>query len=185
MPGKNKYTLGKRRDDGVDLTVPSGSLCRVRRPGVQGLMKIGVLDSLDQLTSWVAMGPLQPDKPQGGLSAEQILDLASRKDDLEAGLALVDKVVEYVVLQPRLLRPIRRDEHTREPILTEDGKEIPLPEADRDPEQIYTDDVDMEDRMFILQFCVGGSSDLERFRKEWEGSMGSLAALQDVPQDAQ
>lgn len=53
------------------------------------------------------------------------------------------------------------------------GKEIE--EEYRDPEALYIDEVEMDDKMFIFGWAVGGTADLERFREE------SAAVLADVP----
>jgi len=161
----------------IDLEVPSGQLCLVRRPGIAGLVKAGVLDSLDALTGIVQTDHIERVKSgKGEISKEDIAALAGDKAKLLEALELADKVVEYVVVQPSVFRAIARDE-TGKPVLDEDGKESPLSEADRMPGQVYTDMVDLMDKMFIFQFVVGGVRDLETFRKEFGEVVGDLEAF--------
>lgn len=174
MPAKS-YSLGKGKKKGIDLTLPSGETCLVRRPGPQTLIAAGALDSFDSLTALVG-AKLNEIDGKTDVSASALKSMAEQKDNIDAALGMVDKVVEFVVLEPKVFRPIRRDEHGQ-PALDSAGKEIPLTDSDRDANKIYTDDVDLADRMFILQFSVGGSADLERFRNETASLMGSMEAL--------
>lgn len=198
MPGQsrskaNKYAATQWGVElTIDLTCPSGQLCLVRRPGVTGLIRAGILDSLDALTGIVQTDHIERVKSgkDPSITSEDIQALAQDKEALMAALDLADKVVEYVVLQPSALRPVVRNEQGR-PVVerlqmppdkdhkTEWTREVetPLPDADRVPGQVYTDMIDLIDRMFIFQFVVGGVSDLERFREEFGQTLGSLEAV--------
>lgn len=175
-----------------DLEVPSGQLCQVRHLGVDGLMRLGILDSFDSLLSIVqdehvarATGKpsAAPTPGEGEVTDEQLRAFAKDPQKLLSGLAMVDKVVEAVVVQPTVRRPVAFDtDDLGQPI---PSSERPLREEERDPDVVYTDMIDMEDRMFLLQFAVGGVRDLEQFR---EGTGEMLAALEDgdeVPESAQ
>lgn len=189
---KNKYKpTAWKQTNLVDLDVPSGQLCQVRVPGVVGLVKAGVLDSLDSLTGLIQTEHI--DRVKNGkptdtkITAEDMQALAADKDRLLVALDLMDKVVEYAVVQPPVLRPVQRDE-AGSPILMWKGKiddktgeqimeELALADADRDEAVVYTDMVDATDKVFIFQFVVGGVRDLETFRKEFQETMGSLESL--------
>lgn len=178
MPSKN-YTLGKSKKKGIDLELPSGETCLVRRPGPQTLIAAGVLDSFDSLTALVG-AKLNEIDGKTEVSASALQTLAGQQANINAALGMVDKVVEFVVLEPKVLRPIRRDDVTGQPFLDSQGKEVPLSDQERDEKRLYTDDVDLADRMFILQFSVGGSADLERFRDETASLVGSVEALEGL-----
>ena len=44
---------------------------------------------------------------------------------------------------------------------------------------VYADQVEMEDKLFLFQFVVGGTRDLERFRKESDDALGSLSVSEE------
>jgi hypothetical protein len=98
----------------------------------------------------------------------------------------MDRVTEYVVVQPQVLRPVQRDEEGN-PIkmwkgrIEDDGErimeELPLPDAERVPGTVYTDMVEPMDKVYLFQFVVGGVRDLEQFRAEFGETMGALEAL--------
>lgn len=173
--GAKKYSLGKAVET-MDLDLPSGNTCLVVRPGIQGLIKHGILDSLDTLTGLVQSELIDAKDPKKVQQAA--MAFAQRPDDLLAAMDLMDKVIEYVVKEPGVVRPIRRDDNG-EPILL-DGKEIPLTDSERDDETLYTDEVDMDDRLFIFQFVVGGTRDLETFRAQRAAMLGGVPNVQDV-----
>jgi hypothetical protein len=167
MPGQSRnkktYDLG-RTGSGIELELPSGNTCLVKRPGVQGLIKLGVLDSLDSLTALVQKQHLDTNDPKKMQQA--VAELARKPADLLEGMKTVDKVVCSVVSAPVVMMP-------------------PESEEDRLPDALYADDVDEEDKMFIFQFAVGGTRDVTSFREEQQKLMGGISAVQDVPLPAE
>lgn len=179
MPGqsrKPKYGIGKATAQ-IELELPSGNTCLVIRPGVQGLIKYGILDSLDSLTGLVQTELIDPHDPKKMQAA--VARMAERPEDLTTAMDLVDKVIAYVVQQPSVLRPIQMTVDGK-PSLDADGNEVPLRDSERDPEALYVDDVDLEDKMFIFQFVVGGTRDIETFRAESANMLGGVPTIQNV-----
>ena len=155
----------------MELTLPSGNVCLVKRPGMPQLMAAKVLP--DVLTP---MADKAITAAKGGVTptdAEINKELESSFDSQEKifkVLKEMGKVVAFVVVDP----PVKY--HERE---TEEGSGIweEIPEEDRDENFLYTDYVDMDDQMFIFNFVVGGSADLTEFRRELGESMAGLDAL--------
>ena len=175
--GKKKYG-GKSwgKEFLVDLEVPSGELCQVRRPGVAGLIAAGLLDSMDTLTSLVQSEHV--DRVEKGnsstLSKDEVSALLKDKDKLLGSLMLMDKVVAFVVNQPTVKIPVVEE--------GEDGNKTtrPIRDEERDPEVVYTDMIDMVDKVYIFQYVVGGVSDLEQFRKEFGELVDGMEAISGV-----
>lgn len=156
VPAASKPTYGlglttKR----FELKLPSGNTCLAIRPGAQGLIKAGLLDSMDQLTAFVQTEHIDSKDPKK--LAEAVKALSVNKEQLEQGLAMVDKAVAFVVQEPKVWIP-------------------PADDEPRDPDKIYADDVDLEDKMFIFNWCLGGTADLKSFRTESAELLGSLSA---------
>lgn len=174
----------------VDLEMPSGQLAQVRRPGVSGLVRAGLLDSLDTLMSLVKTEHI--DRVKTGepttkeITTEDIKELSKDSGRLLQALDLMDRVTEYAVVQPVVLRPVQRDESGKPLLiwkgkLEEDGsqvmEELELPDGERDASQVYTDMVDPTDKVYLFQFVVGGVRDLEQFRKEFSETLGTMEPL--------
>lgn len=151
-----------------DLMVPSGQLCQVRRPGAEGLMRVGLLDKVKGLSALVDDKHLKRVKGgKSGAASDLARELVNNPDEAMTVMNTIDKIVKYVVIQPQLELPFKT---------SPDGKDVSLQDNERLEGQIYTDQISIEDRMFIFQYAVGGSSDVERFRRE---SSQSLAGFQD------
>ncbi len=174
-----------------DLELPSGEICQVRRPGVQGLIKAGVLHSLDSLTTIVQTETIP--KAEGKVIAQDksIEEIVKDPEKFGAMMSTVDKIVCFVVMQPKVVSDMT-------PVLDDEG--LPKTNADGDPELrelsdeekaeavaeyqaehperdiVFVDWIDTMDKMFIMNFAVGGSADLAEFRSATEASLGSISA---------
>jgi hypothetical protein len=149
-----------------DLLCPSGQLCAARRPGVEGMMKAGILNNVDALSALVQSEHIQ--RVEGGAATRDERDVAatlknllSEPNKFNEMVHMVDRVVCHVVVHPEL--------HM-----------TPNDPTSREPGFIYCDMVDLEDKMFIFNFAVGGTRDIETFRKERDSAMGSLEPVKDI-----
>lgn len=177
MPGKSrnsKYSLGSK-EILVDLEVPSGGMCQVKRVGPIELIKAGLFDRLDVLGSLVqtehvdrVAGRAPEKKSPEALQVQQMQELIKDKSKLLEAEKLIDQVVLHVVKQPEL--------HAVPEQPTEDDQ----PRNWREPGLVYVDTVDFTDKVFIFQFVVGGSADLESFRQEFQKTLGGLEPSQVV-----
>jgi len=185
MPGKaKKHTLGskfKGQAEGHDLECPSGETCRVRRPGVQGLIAMGLLDDMDQLTALVQIEHFN--RVDGKISDPQaakdaLAAFAENSDKVKAGLDMVAKLVVGCVIEP-ILTLVPKDAA---------GADIPMELRNVLPawteDTVYVDQVDMEDQVFIMQYVMGGVADLTPFRAELAENMGRVVDVQDAPMPA-
>lgn len=136
-----------------DLLLPSGNVAKVRRPGMQAFVTAGIIPNsllgimMKELERGGAQQPFNPDEIVG--------DIQNNPEKLNDLMELVDSVLVHCVLEPKV--------------------ELPTKGVERDPNTLYADEVDLEDKFFIFQYAVGGSRDLERFR---EGSAAMLAGSQ-------
>lgn len=148
-----------------DVTMPSGQLAQVRKPGIQRLIGDGLLDSADTLSALVDQKHIKRVKGKPEVDGASLI-----KDpkNMLAVLDLVDKIVEHMIVQPTVKRPVMIDS-------VDETKNRPLLDNEREEDVVYTDAIDMGDRMFIFQYALGGSSDVERFRSGLNEAMGSMA----------
>lgn len=185
---EDKYapsSWGQKTDvfDGTaeDVRVPSGQLCRVRRPGVKGLVAAGVLDHVDQLSKIV--GEKHITRAKGGrVEKVDAESLAKQPEKVAEIIDVVDKVVCHIVVKPQIHRSPKCsvcgkdvDWHSYVPV--EDYHD---PVVKLDAGKIYAFQVDMDDRMFLLNFAVGGTRDLESFRQQREELLVGVESGSDV-----
>lgn len=148
----------------VDLECPSGQLCLARRPGLNGLLKAGVLHDIDPLLPLVdehaarVEGKTDPQKRDNELNKE-VITILNDPAKFETVTHMLDRVVCYVVIKPQILM-------------------TPNDVTQRQPDKVYADMVDLTDKMFILDWALGGASDVMSFRKKLQEAMGDLANVQ-------
>jgi hypothetical protein len=181
MPkSKKKYGIGGSGAHGptVELTLPSyddngdHNVALVRRVGVQGLIKMGILDSMDSLTNLVSDKILEI---TGETSPEQMKKIAEASPELRKVLDLIDKITLSSVVQP----PVRPAPTEQAPD-PERPADAGVPWDWRNPTALYVDDVDLEDKMFIMNFVVGGSGDLSAFRQGTQPDVGRVENVEDL-----
>jgi len=159
MPKTKTPKKGWNKTKNEDLTLPSGEVCKVKRPGLEAFISRGLIPDplmpfiMDQLNKAKGTPPGKSEVGEKDLSK-----LMKDPAKLAAMIDLVDAVLVDVVIEPTVL---------------------PVPEnnEDRRDDVFYPDEVDLEDKMFIFAYAVGGTRDLERFRAE---SAGALAGVEDV-----
>jgi hypothetical protein len=154
-----------------DIEVPSGQTCQVRRPGVQGLMAAGVLDDVDFLSTIVSEEHIKRVEGRPTVDSTAFEDPTA----LKKAMHTIDSVVCYVVLQPKLT--ISSYE--------KNGEILYISPEERDDDTLYAESVDLEDKMFIFNYALGGSRDLERFRTELDEAMGDMEPKQVVATEAE
>lgn len=162
------------RDKMVEL--PSGNHAVLRRPGMDKFLSAGYLP--DTLRSVIQE---QISGGSGRRAQELTKDLSL--DETAEWMSAMDRIAVQVFVQPAL-------RWHKKPSLGQDGKPLLDPQGqplyvelsadERDPEALYTDEVDMEDKQFAFQYAVGGDTDLERFREATASAMADLSAGSDV-----
>jgi hypothetical protein len=182
-----------------DLELPSGEICQVKRPGVQGLIKAGVLHSLDTLTSIVQTETIPRAEGKPVPKEKDIESIVNDPEKFSTMMETVDKIVLHVVTQPKLVTNLVNVWEV-EPVLADNGIVITagipklddndkpvlreLEDDERDPDVVYVDYVDAMDKMYIMNFAVGGSANLTDFREKTSASVGSVPAREAASPEA-
>jgi hypothetical protein len=162
------------------LDLPSGNKCRLKRPGLPQLLAENVLP--DMLT------PIASKAIEAGQNGQTFNEAANNKamaelmETPEGVASLFDGinrltahcVVEPTVLYHRRVKATGQIDQIQESYV-EQWEDIP--QEERNPDDLYTDEVDDNDKFFIFQFVVGGTRDLERFRQELSASVESMESI--------
>lgn len=154
---------------GAPLKVPSGNVCLARNPGMQAFMQAGMIPNplLAPVQKALASG-------KGDVGLQELI--SDNPERMNAMLQLIDNAVMYCVLEPAIY-----DSHQEVEIPSMGGTPAtkirePIPRDKRDPDALYIDEVDPEDKVFIFQWACGGSSDLVKFRRELGSSLEALSS---------
>lgn len=165
----SKYSTGP-------MKMPSGKTALVRMPGMGVFLKAGMVPNSLQpiITDAIAKGK----KPELGKLEEQ----AETNPELILDIfKLVNDVTVYCVVKPEVLTNLFTDQDVREGRCEEENVGQEIPPKFRDPEALYVDEVDDEDKMFIFQAVIGGTRDVERFREELESDVEPVRPVKKRP----
>lgn len=156
----------KQASEGTPLVVPSGNTCLVRASsGLDMFVRNGSIPN-------TLMPIIQDAMSKGKAPTIADLNLETTPELLASILELTDTSTIFMVMEPVVVAiPLMRDEAC-ELVLDKEGKTQVVPFSQRDQgDFIYVDEVSFEDKMFIFNWAVGGTADLEKFRKELGSSL--------------
>ena len=173
-----------KKQKGEELTLPSGNVALVKRPGPQALLSDGIMPDTLMPIVQQAISKGMGMKPKD-INIEDPKAVADMLDAIDRLLSKV--VVEPEVAYHKCLQPVDMGGVTAGPaheawvFIDEDIRDGETecsncgqvhPDGD---EVVYADEVDLEDKMFIFQYAVGGTRELERFRREHSAGVGNLS----------
>ena len=176
--------------EGQDVVLPSGNVARCKRLSPQAFLTSGTLP--DPLSAIVKKAI----HTKQGLNPKDVEKISQDPEMLASALETFDRVLEFVMVEPRVSMPPAC-------VVVIDGEECGLyantevhrdtfrsgrhayQEGPRDPNILYADIVDMDDKMFLFQWALTGAEDLTSFRAELAAAVGSLPDGEDVPGEAQ
>lgn len=173
----------KARPRGEELELPSGNVALVKRPGLEELLIQDMIpDSLTPLAEEaVAKGKAGKASALKVPTGEELLQDKQKISDI---FLTMDRVAALVVMEPKVVHHRRPVDPSAEKIEWED-----IPDDELVDEEVrdflYTNEVDFGDKMFIFSFVVGGTRDLERFRKETGSALDDVSGGEDVEQAAE
>lgn len=137
-------------------TLPSGNSARLRRVSLQTFLKTGRVPN-------VLMKPMKRaiEKKQE-MTPDELKELMSDPEAIGEMFKLVDMIAVDAFIEPKLT-PLPDDES--------EGRREDL---------LYVDEIDLDDKMFIFQWMVGGTSDLEQFRNEQSKQLAAVSSSENV-----
>jgi hypothetical protein len=167
----------------VFLELPSTQTCRAKVVGMQGVLEAGVMGEADSLTAFVGREYVRKVRGGKGIPDREEIDpveLMKNPKTLQKIIKMVDGLMPHVIVDPRVMCHYevinlgKEDEDTRM-----------IPPGERKSGVIYTDQIPLEDKMFIFNFALSGVKEVETFRQESARVMGDLADGEGVPDSSQ
>lgn len=149
----------KKDKIGKPLDLPSGKTCLARTVSLHTFVAKGQVPNslMPMITEALNEGKPPSAKELGNqVTAQSLAEM----------LELADAVVMEAVIQPPLSPP-------------------PADNSERRDDVLYVDEVDMDDKMFIFQWAVEGTRDLERFRSEQTAGMAAISSGENVESKAE
>lgn len=153
---------------GTDVLLPSNNLVLARRVGLDTFMRNGFIpNSIMPLITKALDEGKAPSK-------RQLADAVDISSDgaINDMMKMYDDVLVYCVLQPKVT-----------PMPTDETGEVWLDR--KDPDLLYPDDVDFEDKQFLFNWAVGGTADVARFRNEQEKAVEPVSSGEGMEQETE
>lgn len=146
----------KKKSGPTPLDLPSGNTCLVQPVGMDAFLKQGFIPNslLGIVQKALAAGEAQ--KLDEINTDEMMAQALQDPEKLQGIFDVADSVTVYCVVEPRVY-PVPTD------------TTVP-----REEDKLYVDEIDMDDKLFIFNFAVGGSRDLEAFRQGTTVGVGSV-----------
>lgn len=140
QPSANAWA--KQKSSGArDFTAPSGQICQLRKVTPEMLIAVGILDRVTRLEG---LADALVQKAEGQPPAAAKVPTRAEFEDL---LEVINIIVPLAVLQPK--------------IWADDEK---LPEGMSETDAVRVSDIDLEDRVSIMEEALKGLKALDRFR---------------------
>lgn len=159
--------------EGTDILLPSGNVARVRQISPAAFLSSGLIPN--PLLSIIRKSIQE----KQGMSPKAMKAITEDNALLVSALELFDRVLAHVMVQPsvKMPPPCRQcGEYANKPQHDSGLKGYhQYNEGDREAGVLYADVVQMDDKMFIFQWAVGGTRDLETFRDEFQSRVGSVS----------
>jgi hypothetical protein len=167
----------KAKLTGRKLKLPSGFTALVRNPGMGVFVEEGLIPN--RLMN-IVLEAVDENKPP---SQRVLKDMATSPEHIADSMKLANNVLLRCVIMPRV---------SAVPTFTEAdvvkgacdaadvGEPIPIGHPSRDDEKLYVDEVDLDDKMFIFQWVVGGTHDLTSFREQQSAAVADISASASV-----
>lgn len=184
MANKRRATASswknKADKQGKDLELPSGNVALVRAVGMQDLLAGNIIP--DQLSPIVE----ESIRNKKGLPPGKLQSVLSDTKGINSMFQMVDRIATVAILEPILLMPPTCDachhyyNDDPEHVAFDAGSPGHRYAETRDPDALYADEISMEDKLFVFNYAVGGTGDLERFRQQHAKSVAGLSAGEDV-----
>lgn len=166
--------------DAVPLPLPSGNTALVQPLGMPELLKRGLIPNplISSISSVLTKAdarmtggdPEKAEKKARKELAEQMDTWAQDPTKMAAVFEMADSITLACVLKPEV--------HPA-PEPGEDGS------VSRDPGLLYIDQVDVDDKFYVMSFGMSGVRDLDGFRAELAGSVGALGNGGEVDSSAE
>jgi hypothetical protein len=137
---QDPYAVTAWGETEYDFRTPSGQLCRMKKLRPEELVEAGLLDRITRLP---AFADAEVRKAEG----QPPLSSIPSKEDLAVVVETLDELIPMVVVKPHVAR-------------------VPKDGEGRVEGVVYTDMIELTDRIAIMERAVQGVSKMDKFREE-------------------
>jgi hypothetical protein len=161
-----------------NITLPSGQTVNAKRMSVQDLILAGVIGESDALTQYVQKHHLTSGKAKSAEAMKAAMDDPKQFGNL---VMMVDRIMPHVLVNPSVMTHMADLDKP-----AADGTKTRLiPASERQSGVIYTDQIPLQDKVFLLNWSLGDVGQAIGFRQESPDAVADVADVAGVPHNAQ
>lgn len=165
-----------------ELTLPSGQTCAAVRMGMQGLLEAGILTEADSLTATVSAHTRKVKGAKGRPDGVELDEASMLRDPdaLKGLITMADKALPHIVQSPRVVLhyKLQKDGSTKSLTPLERAR---IKQESDSPLVVFTDQIGLDDKLFLFDWSVGGVAKATPFREESDSDVGGVVAQSSVP----
>ena len=165
----------KSRMGGI-MELPSGLVMKLKNPGgLQAFIANGTIpNSLLGMVNEGLKGKSGED------AAKAAAELSNDVESLADMLKMLDLVFVQSAKEPQVFAVPTQDDLDRYNIMNPNNKFETIDEwrDSHEDDRLYVDEIEEMDKQFVFQWVSGGVRDLETFRKEFEGNVAAISAVE-------
>jgi len=172
----------KGRSSGTAINLPSGNTAMCKRVKPEAFLQSGMIP--DPLSGMISKAINE----KTGLPPSKMQEMGEDPKMLASTLLMMDRVLSFCVVKPSVIMPPPCSVCNR--YFTGEGGEThtnatnpeyhAYQEGERREDVLYTDEVDIQDKIFIFNWALGGTSDLMSFRDELQGTVDAVSQQQGL-----
>lgn len=152
--------------DEKELTTPTGQTCRAKKMTIESMIQTGILAETDAITALVSKHIRKVKGAKGRVDGQVLNEAAVLADPtaLQAIIGLTDKVLPHIVVSPPVhLHYIEQTvgKTVVRKKLNDDQRAAIMLET---PGTVFTDQIGLEDKMFLFDWAAGGLQAMTSFR---------------------
>lgn len=157
-----------------ELTLPSGQTCRARKVTIEGMIAAGILSEADSLTGLVDQ---YTRKVKGGKGADGVKVDESILGDtkaLQLMIQMADRAMPAIVISPPVKLHFQERKVGKTTVTRKYTEEERAKLRQETPGLVFTDQIDLEDKMELFQWGVGGLRAFSSFLGQPTDAVGSV-----------
>jgi len=161
-----------------NLTLSSGQVVNAKRVALQDLILAGVVGESDALTNFVQKHHLTSGRAKPDDAMKAAMDDPKQFGNL---VMLVDRIMPQVIVEPVVRihfvdvdNPAKGEPKTKS-----------IPVTEREPGVVYTDQIPLQDKIFLMHWGLGDVGQATQFREESSDAVAAVADESSVPHASQ
>lgn len=159
------------------ITLPSGQTVMAKKMSVQAVIETGMLGEVDFLTQTVDQYTRKIKGGKGVADGTPVISdkILENTDAVAQIVNLTDILIPHIVTTPRVHL------HYITTVVGKTKVNKMIKPADREIGEVYTDQISLEDKMFLFNWSTEGLAGFASFRGEADGNVGDLGAVPGPP----